>query len=61
MIYGRGQVHVQNVETDLVTNGIFGSPVFTLNDLRKMHLKMFKKKKALADLQCCYDNTLMMQ
>lgn len=37
MIYGRGQVHVQNLETDLVTTGIFASPVLPFNDWIKIH------------------------
>lgn len=32
MIYGRSQVHVQILTTDLVTRGIFGSSILPFND-----------------------------
>lgn len=37
MIYGPGEVHVQNLERDSVTKGIFGSPVLPFNDQIKIH------------------------
>lgn len=45
MIYGHGQVHVQNLETDLVTKGIFVSPALPFNDWMKIHEKLEKKKE----------------
>lgn len=37
MIYGHGQVRAQNIETDLITKGIFGSLVLPFNDWMKIH------------------------